>query len=407
MNISEARREITNSVQAYLLKDNNGKYKIPPQRRRPLLVIGGPGVGKTQMIEEIAIDCNIGLVMDTIGDKASNEYFYSRAIGKREGIILINGINSDSLNMTQVMMNLICKRKLEENNLSDGWIVVMEVDCLEDKKIVSEINVSMLDKVRVINVEADYNVWKRYANERHLHGAIRSYLELNPDDFYKVSKTKEGNSIVTARGWENLSAMVYIYQDLGLKISEQEVYEFLRNKEIASNVIKYIDNYGKCNDYYSVKEILEDGCMSNYCKRMKAADKEEQTMVTYHILDALNASFTEAKKMRSSLDKHNEWLRLQKAEKNFKEDFYDIEKEVVLLKTDEVEEYESSVVSYVDNSIEFLEFCGDISEIKILISGLSSSAEAEEFLRKNPSALYLQYRGKHKQHGNSRKIIQI
>ena len=66
MNIKKAKDEIKNTVRAYLKKDADGEYIIPTIRQRPILLIGPPGVGKTQIMEQIAKECRIGLVSYTI-----------------------------------------------------------------------------------------------------------------------------------------------------------------------------------------------------------------------------------------------------------------------------------------------------------------------------------------------------
>ena len=66
MNIKEAKREITNTLRAYLAKDDLGNYLIPPVRQRPVLLMGPPGVGKTQIMEQVAAETGVGLVSYTI-----------------------------------------------------------------------------------------------------------------------------------------------------------------------------------------------------------------------------------------------------------------------------------------------------------------------------------------------------
>lgn len=54
MNIKEAKQEIVNTVKAYLCKNAEGEYRIPAIRQRPVLLMGPPGIGKTQIMEQIA-----------------------------------------------------------------------------------------------------------------------------------------------------------------------------------------------------------------------------------------------------------------------------------------------------------------------------------------------------------------
>ena len=50
MNIKRAKQEIIDAVEAYLSKDEYGDWLIPRVRQRPVLLIGAPGIGKTQIM---------------------------------------------------------------------------------------------------------------------------------------------------------------------------------------------------------------------------------------------------------------------------------------------------------------------------------------------------------------------
>ena len=111
-------------------KEEHGEYCIAQIRQRPVFLMGPPGIGKTQIMEQIARECNIGLVAYTIthhtrqsavglpfikeeefeGTKYSiTEYTMSEIIasiyhkmketGQKEGILFIDEINCVSGNM--------------------------------------------------------------------------------------------------------------------------------------------------------------------------------------------------------------------------------------------------------------------------------------------------------------------
>ena len=66
MDIKRAKKEIRDSIEAYLAKDEFGDYMIPQIRQRPILLMGPPGIGKTQVMEQVAKECKVALVAYTI-----------------------------------------------------------------------------------------------------------------------------------------------------------------------------------------------------------------------------------------------------------------------------------------------------------------------------------------------------
>ena len=62
MNIKEAKNYIKDSVRIYLKRDEEGEYRIPIVRQRPIFLLGAPGIGKTAIMEQIAQELGIALV---------------------------------------------------------------------------------------------------------------------------------------------------------------------------------------------------------------------------------------------------------------------------------------------------------------------------------------------------------
>ena len=72
MDIKRAKQEIKDSIEAYLTKDEFGAYRIPAIRQRPVLLMGPPGIGKTQKLVWLHIQ------LRTIQDKVQLDYHLSK-----------------------------------------------------------------------------------------------------------------------------------------------------------------------------------------------------------------------------------------------------------------------------------------------------------------------------------------
>ena len=62
MNIKEAKEQIKNAMTAYFTKDEFGSYAVPVEKQRPVFLMGPPGIGKTQIMEQAARECGVALV---------------------------------------------------------------------------------------------------------------------------------------------------------------------------------------------------------------------------------------------------------------------------------------------------------------------------------------------------------
>lgn len=324
MNIKQAKEYIKNSVTIYLKKDEFGEYRIPVVRQRPIFLLGAPGIGKTAIMEQIAQELNIALVSYSMthhtrqsalglpfithksfgGEEVDiTEYTMSEIIasiyetmeesGIREGILFLDEINCVSETLAPSMLQFLQYKVFGRHRVPDGWIIVTAGNPPEYNKSVREFDVVTYDRLKVMEVEPDLTVFKEYAAEKRIHNAIMNYLDLKKDHFYYMEMTTKGRSFVTARGWEDLSEILKLYEEEELSVDETLVGQYLRNDRIVKEFTAYYDLYNKYKKDYAIAEILAGKASGQAVERAKKASFDERLSLLGMLLDRMQADMKE------------------------------------------------------------------------------------------------------------------
>ena len=319
MNISEAKEQIKNAMTAYFTKDEFGNYKIPVEKQRPVFLMGPPGIGKTAIMEQVAAELGVGLVSYSMAHHTRqsalglpfivkknyggeeydvSEYTMSEIIasvydmmeetGVKEGILFLDEINCVSETLAPAMLLFLQYKVFGRHRVPEGWIVVTAGNPPEYNRSVREFDIVTWDRLKRIDVEPDFDAWKEYAYQAGVHPAVMTYLNIRKDDFYKVENTVEGKRFVTARGWEDLSRMIQLYEENGLTVDEKLVGQYLQDRRIAKDFAIYYDLYNKYRSDYQVDEILSGRVTEDIRQRAKDARFDERLSLLGLLLDAVN-----------------------------------------------------------------------------------------------------------------------
>ena len=319
MNIKEAKEQIKNAMTAYFTKDGFGGYAIPIEKQRPVFLMGPPGIGKTAIMEQIAAELGVGLISYsmthhtrqsalglpfivqknyggqeydvseyTMSEIIASVYDMMEETGLREGILFLDEINCVSETLAPSMLQFLQYKIFGRHRVPDGWIVVTAGNPPEYNNSVREFDIVTWDRLKRIDVEPDFGVWKEYAYLSNVHPAIISYLDVKHSDFYKIESTVDGKSFVTARGWSDLSDMIKLYEKHGLKVDNALVSQYLQNKKIARDFAVYYDLYMKYKSDYQIGEILSGKASEEIKRRAKAAKFDERLALLSLILDGVN-----------------------------------------------------------------------------------------------------------------------
>ena len=343
MNIKQAKQEIVDTVQAYLLKNEYGEYVIPRVHQRPVLLLGAPGIGKTQIMEQAARECKVALVAYTIthhtrqsaiglpfiskkeyGGKeySTTEYTMSeivasiydrmRETGLTEGILFIDEINCVSETLAPAMLQFLQCKTFGNHEIPEGWVIVAAGNPPEYNKSVRDFDVVTLDRVKKIMVEPDYRIWKEYAYKENIHPAILSYLELRSNCFYKMETTIDGRQFATPRGWEDLSRMMEVYERLNKNITKEVVGQYIQHERISVEFAEYYELYQKYQQDYQITEILKGKPSEAMVKKVSHAPFDERASVVNLLFSGVRQAVREVVLQEEVLEKVFEILKLLK-----------------------------------------------------------------------------------------------
>ncbi len=318
MNIKEAKEQILNTMKAYFTKNEFGEYIIPTEVQRPIFLMGAPGIGKTAIMQQVADEMGVNLVpysmthhtrqsalgLPFISKKIYNgkeydvsEYTMSEIIAAvykkiestkiKEGILFLDEINCVSETLSPAMLLFLQYKIFGSHTLPEGWVVVTAGNPPEYNNSVREFDMVTWDRLKRIDVEPVFDVWKEFAYKTGTHASIMTYLEIHKDDFYKIETTVDGKSFVTARGWSDLSSMIKLYEKNSIKVDEKLVSQYIQHSKIAKDFAIYYDLWNKYKSDYQIPEIL-DGKVSEGVKiRAKNGAFDERLSVLGLIIESI------------------------------------------------------------------------------------------------------------------------
>lgn len=283
MNIQEAKEEIKRTLRAYVRREGQSGLagQIPPEKQRPVLLIGPPGIGKTAIMAQIAQEERAGLVAYTMthhtrqsaiglpvlkekeyGGKlySVTEYTMSEIVasiydcmertGQKTGILFIDEINCVSETLAPVMLQLLQNKTFGSHPIPEGWLIVGAGNPPEYNKSVREMDIVTLDRVKYMSIEADLEIWCRYAAEKQVHVSITTFLAVYPQYFYQMDHSGLEQSFVTARGWEDLSCILYAYEDMEENVTESLISQYVHHGAIAREFYLFYELFHQYEQEY-------------------------------------------------------------------------------------------------------------------------------------------------------------
>ena len=193
---------------------------------RPVFIWGAPGIGKSSIVEEFALELGLECVSllgsqlapeDIIGvpqiKDGKSVFCPPKAIAKDEPYCLfLDELNACSHEVQKAFYSLILERRIGEYHLPEGSIVIGAGNRAHDNAITKQLSSALVNRMFHVELRADSRIWLEWAGLHGIHRYVYDYICARPDHLWsQPPKTEEPFS--TPRSWHMLSDALHSYGD--------------------------------------------------------------------------------------------------------------------------------------------------------------------------------------------------
>ena len=191
---------------------------------RPVFIWGPPGIGKSSLVEQFAMEVGIEVVTllgtqlapeDLIGVPqivdGKSRFCPPEQIARDEPYLLfLDELNASSTEVQKAFYSLIHDRRLGNYRLHKNSIVVGAGNRAHDQAIVRQMSSALINRMVHVELKPDGQDWIKWAAQNDIHPDVIDYIRMKPDQLHSTPpKTQEPFS--TPRSWHILSDCMKSY----------------------------------------------------------------------------------------------------------------------------------------------------------------------------------------------------
>lgn len=266
--------------------------------KRPIMVWGPPGIGKSQCVKQVAEEEGIGFIDFRLGqidavDIRGIPYVIELSDGSRamsfapttmlpregRGILFFDELPQAPTLVQNAASEILLDRRCGEYKLPDGWIVIGAGNRKGDRSATLEMPNHIKNRLVHVELTHDARQWVGWARDNNVHASVVDFIENFPNLLYNFDPRKgDVTAYPTLRTWEFVSDIVRGCKDKeALKAS---VYGAV-GKQAAVQFLQFLNDDRRI----TIEDIYKDplGCEipEDYSQMW-----EQLNMITAEVLSA-------------------------------------------------------------------------------------------------------------------------
>ena len=259
----------------------------------PLMIWGAPGIGKSQIVKQVALERerevrDLRLSMKTLNQISGTPYFnlnkntlefaYDPLLPTDENdtsIVFLEEISTAPSAIQASAYQLVLDRRINEYVLPEGTAVIAAGNRETDRGVVHSMPKPLCDRFLHVDLKSDTEEWLEWAMDNNVHSDVIGFIGGNPHKLNNFTGEKATTVFTTPRTWGDFASPMMWYMDrnnitnkkdvvrlLATAIGEPMAYEFYEHRRIISKLPKISDILeGKIKDGQINKEIIAEAAI--------------------------------------------------------------------------------------------------------------------------------------------------
>lgn len=194
------------------------------QQRRPAMVWGAPGIGKSDIMRQVAKDLGLELrdvrlstmdVVDVRGfpvpdlEQQVMKWLTANFLppmqvkgkpNKTRGVIFLDELTSAVPAVQAAMYQLILDFRIGDYTLPSGWSIIAAGNRKSDRSVVHEMPAALANRLIHLDAESDADEWQAWAIKNGISSVTRGFLQFRPSLLHKFDPN--ARAWPSGRTWE-------------------------------------------------------------------------------------------------------------------------------------------------------------------------------------------------------------
>ncbi len=231
MNVEEAVNTISDAYSSIIEKS------MAVNAIFPFMLWGPPGVGKSQLVRQVAkviengtgkrvIITDVRLLLfnpiDLRGIPTANEdktlavwlkpkIFQMDESDDVINILFLDELSACSASVQAAAYQITLDRVIGEHKLADNCIVIAAGNRVTDKSVAFKMPKALANRLTHIEIESGFESWKKWAKKNHIHYKVVDFLNARREYLMKFDPLNDDLAYPTPRSWENVSNVLDVF----------------------------------------------------------------------------------------------------------------------------------------------------------------------------------------------------